>query len=193
MEEWGNGRANEYWEANVPPSVIRPKEGDPVRVVERFIRDKYEFKKYMAKQLPPANERAEEQEERHQDAVARRPSKHHTSHHHGGAHHHHEAHKPAAQQQQPAAASPAPVKVAAPAPSLLDFDEPVSAPAPVQQQRPVQQQQQQAQPAAHDPFAQSTPQRDFDPFASNAPVNQQQSNGFPPAQFAQVTFFLFSL
>jgi hypothetical protein len=42
MEEWGNKRANEYYEANVPASVIRPKEGDAVRVVERYIRDKYE-------------------------------------------------------------------------------------------------------------------------------------------------------
>src|SRR5690349_10596690 len=54
MEEWGNGRANEYYEANVPPTVHRPKEGDPVRVVEKYIRDKYEHKKYMSKAgVPP--------------------------------------------------------------------------------------------------------------------------------------------
>jgi hypothetical protein len=47
MEEWGNGKANTYYEANVPVSVIRPKEGDAVRVVERYIRDKYEHKKYI--------------------------------------------------------------------------------------------------------------------------------------------------
>jgi hypothetical protein len=45
MEEWGNGRANELFEADVPNSVVRPKEGDSVRVTERFIRDKYELKK----------------------------------------------------------------------------------------------------------------------------------------------------
>lgn len=53
MEEWGNKRANEYFEANMPASVIRPKEGDPVRVVERFIRDKYEHRRYVASSIPP--------------------------------------------------------------------------------------------------------------------------------------------
>jgi len=53
MEEWGNQRANEYFEGNAPANLIRPKEGDPVRVVEKFIRDKYEHKKYISKTLPP--------------------------------------------------------------------------------------------------------------------------------------------
>jgi len=44
IEQWGNGRANALYEANVPSSVIRPKEGDSVRVVEKFIREKYEAK-----------------------------------------------------------------------------------------------------------------------------------------------------
>jgi len=52
MEEWGNGRANEYYEANISPQVARPKEGDSVRVVEKFIRDKYEFKRYIGKSIP---------------------------------------------------------------------------------------------------------------------------------------------
>lgn len=56
MEEWGNGRANEYFEANVPVHVIRPKDGDPVRVVEKFIRDKYEFKRFIAPSIPPKRE-----------------------------------------------------------------------------------------------------------------------------------------
>ena len=53
MEEWGNGRANAYYEANIPREYIRPKENDPVRVIERFIRDKYEHKRFVAKSLPP--------------------------------------------------------------------------------------------------------------------------------------------
>jgi hypothetical protein len=53
MEEWGNGRANEYYEANIPAHVVKPKEGDSVRVVEKFIRDKYEHKRYIAKSIPP--------------------------------------------------------------------------------------------------------------------------------------------
>lgn len=52
MEEWGNKRANDYYEANMPASVIRPKEGDAVRIVERFIRDKYEHKRYIASSVP---------------------------------------------------------------------------------------------------------------------------------------------
>ena len=53
MEEWGNKRSNEYYEANIPPHVVRPKEGDAVRIVERFIRDKYEHKRYVAGSIPP--------------------------------------------------------------------------------------------------------------------------------------------
>lgn len=40
MEEWGNARANEYYESNLPPNFSKPKDGDPVRVIEKFIRDK---------------------------------------------------------------------------------------------------------------------------------------------------------
>eukprot|EP01038_Epipyxis_sp_PR26KG_P005326 gene5326-7392_t len=52
MEEWGNERANQLYEANLPTNFVRPKEGDPVRVVEKFIREKYEQKKYMSRTIP---------------------------------------------------------------------------------------------------------------------------------------------
>lgn len=52
MEEWGNARANAYWEANVPATVRKPKEGDGVRTVEKYIRDKYEHKRYIASSIP---------------------------------------------------------------------------------------------------------------------------------------------
>uniref|UniRef100_A0A7S3H7N3 Arf-GAP domain-containing protein n=1 Tax=Spumella elongata TaxID=89044 RepID=A0A7S3H7N3_9STRA len=52
MEEWGNGRANAYWEANLPPHIHKPKEGDSVRTIEKFIRDKYEHKRYVASSVP---------------------------------------------------------------------------------------------------------------------------------------------
>jgi hypothetical protein len=52
MEEWGNGRANAYYEANLPSHIVKPKEGDPVRSIEKFIRDKYEFKRYIASSVP---------------------------------------------------------------------------------------------------------------------------------------------
>lgn len=62
MEEWGNKRANEYFEANVPVGVIRPKEGDPVRVVEKFIRDKYEHRRFVAASIPPKSDSVPEAE-----------------------------------------------------------------------------------------------------------------------------------
>jgi len=52
MEEWGNARANAYWEANVPATVRKPKEGDTVRTVEKYIRDKYEHKRFIASSIP---------------------------------------------------------------------------------------------------------------------------------------------
>ncbi len=49
MKKGGNDKAKAKWEANVPKSVVRPTESDSVATVERWIRDKYEKKKYMAK------------------------------------------------------------------------------------------------------------------------------------------------
>ena len=69
LEEWGNGRANEYFEANVPSNVVRPKDGDSVRVVEKYIRDKYEHKRFIAKVVPPRVGREVEEEP---EPVARR-------------------------------------------------------------------------------------------------------------------------
>ena len=52
MVRWGNKRANAYWEARVPESYYIPDENDGVGAVERWIRDKYEKKKFVAKSLP---------------------------------------------------------------------------------------------------------------------------------------------
>ena len=52
MVRWGNRRANEYWEARVPDDYYIPDENDGVNIVERWIRDKYEKKKFVAKSLP---------------------------------------------------------------------------------------------------------------------------------------------
>ena len=48
MEKIGNSRANAYWEANVPPGAkpTASEEGDPA--VAKYIRDKYELKKFCA-------------------------------------------------------------------------------------------------------------------------------------------------
>lgn len=110
MEDWGNGRANALYEANVPAHVNKPKDGDSVRTVEKYIRDKYEHKRYIAKTIPPKTV--------HQEAApAPAPvAERRTS-----------VAKPV--QKLPVAAAPAPAPVAA-APSLLDFmDDPVLTPA----------------------------------------------------------------
>ena len=111
MEEWGNKRANEYYEANLPAHVVRPKEGDAVRVVERFIRDKYEHKRYMGK-IPPKNSEATAAPVAQE--LARRAST---------------ATTPVAARTPAVAPKPSPAPAPAPAPSLLDFDEPVLTPA----------------------------------------------------------------
>lgn len=48
MESIGNAIANEYYEANIPARYTMPRDGDPVRNWERFIRDKYEHKRFVA-------------------------------------------------------------------------------------------------------------------------------------------------
>jgi hypothetical protein len=40
MAAWGNRKANEYWEANVPDNYYIPSEHDDTSTVERWIRDK---------------------------------------------------------------------------------------------------------------------------------------------------------
>lgn len=134
MEEWGNGRANELYEASVPSQVHRPKEGDSVRIVEKFIRDKYEHKRYMAKSIPPKVERTETVEDDDDDVPKRRTTRPRpvpavqvaTS-------------VPVARAPAPAPA-PVPVPVAAPQVSLIDFMEPIIEPTPVPAPTPVAQQ-----------------------------------------------------
>ena len=45
MERMGNVRANEYWEKNLQPGA-KPKSSE-MNVVERYIRNKYEHKQYV--------------------------------------------------------------------------------------------------------------------------------------------------
>lgn len=137
MEEWGNKRANEYFEANVPASVVKPKEGDPVRVVERYIRDKYEHRRYVASAIPPKSAAAVAEPE---EAPARRAST---------------TTKPAPRATNPVPAAPVPVAVApskpAAVPDLLNLmDDPTPAPAP----------------AAAPAFPPAAPSTDFGDFTS---------------------------
>ena len=100
-----------------------------MRVCEKYIRDKYEHKRFIAKTVPPKVERAAEDEPvaAPEPAATRRTST--------GP-----ALKPVAKRELPA---PAPAAAPAPAVSLLDFDSepvtPISPPIVQQQQQPQQQ------------------------------------------------------
>mmetsp|Transcript_10552 Transcript_10552/g.14564 ORF Transcript_10552/g.14564 Transcript_10552/m.14564 type:complete len:466 (+) Transcript_10552:42-1439(+) len=121
MEEWGNGRANEYYEANISPHVARPKEGDSVRVVEKFIRDKYEFKRYIGKTIPEKTV-VHESSPRVQPENERPHENHNTKKVTDSHHHNHQISAPVA----PAAIVPS---RSAPSESLIDFlDDPLPAP-----------------------------------------------------------------
>ena len=61
MEEMGNERAKAHFEANVPPSYSVPREHATVRERERWIRDKYEHRRFVSRDPPPARpQKAEE-------------------------------------------------------------------------------------------------------------------------------------
>jgi len=156
MEEWGNARANAYYEANLPPHVHKPKEGDTVRVVEKFIRDKYEHKRFIASSIPPPMQGGGG---RGQVTPSPMPSGQMTPSRHNDEEHEATAEAvPVARTQaihsapvsipKPGSAgmaAPKPIVTAVSAPevNLLDFSEPVSAPpaaaAPQQAAAPAQQ------------------------------------------------------
>lgn len=53
IQEWGNKRAAEFWECNLPSDFRRPQTDS---ATEHFIRNKYERKKYLKNDgLPPSN------------------------------------------------------------------------------------------------------------------------------------------
>lgn len=54
MEKVGNARANSYWEARLPPDFIRPQ-SDNVDAMSKFIRQKYEFRKWADPNMRPPN------------------------------------------------------------------------------------------------------------------------------------------
>lgn len=120
MEEWGNGRANEYFEANIPPHVTRPKEGDPVRLVEKFIREKYEQKKFIANSIPPKREGTSTEDIDNEETTRRRVTRTRPAEESRGL-------APVKAHVVAPKVEPTPVAIAAP--SLIDFlDEPASQP-----------------------------------------------------------------
>ncbi|CCI42477.1 unnamed protein product [Albugo candida] len=50
MQKWGNARAKEYYEANVPRDLRPPTEHSNVRDKEMWIRDKYERRRFVARE-----------------------------------------------------------------------------------------------------------------------------------------------
>ena len=55
MEKWGNNRVNAIFEGNLPPNFRRPSESGPISELKRFIRDKYEYRRFKIdeSQVPP--------------------------------------------------------------------------------------------------------------------------------------------
>lgn len=51
MQRWGNKRANEYWEYNLPKNYPRPTENSSMADLEKFIRNKYEKKLWVRDDL----------------------------------------------------------------------------------------------------------------------------------------------
>ncbi|EWM22828.1 stromal membrane-associated gtpase-activating protein [Nannochloropsis gaditana] len=49
MEKWGNGRARAYFEAQVPPGYARPSDWSNVHQMTKWIKDKYEYKRFLPK------------------------------------------------------------------------------------------------------------------------------------------------
>ena len=162
MEQWGNARANAYYEANIPPHVYRPKEGDKVRDVERYIRDKYEFKRYIASSVPPkvvSNDSKQNDSNIDEDVdVKRRPNNNNRLQNQG--------------------INNVVKKVAAPEVSLIDFMDftPVAEPVEI-----VQQQQQQTPSTQFGDFNSAYSQNQgFDQFSNNTVFNGMPQQAPPP-------------
>lgn len=60
MEEMGNERAKAHFEANVPANYSVPREHATVREREKWIRDKYEHRRFVARDPPPSREKKTE-------------------------------------------------------------------------------------------------------------------------------------
>ena len=52
VQRKGNARANQYWEAELPPGFRRPKDGEQRQLAD-FIRSKYSSKAFARRGAPP--------------------------------------------------------------------------------------------------------------------------------------------
>ena len=183
MEQWGNSRANLFWEANKPDHVRKPREGDSVNIVKRYIVDKYEHKRYAARELPPPNQRRASASE---PKPTTRRSTNNPSSDNNFANTNSVPNKPTVPQTQPVAP--------AAAPSLLDFlDAPTqvtdtSSSATVNLNSSndfgdFSSATSSSTSTNYDPFqtAQQTQSQVIDPFQSSPQQNQQQTDPFQTA------------
>jgi len=184
MEAWGNARGKAYFESDVPRNYQRPSEGAGVREVQRWVRDKYEMKRFVPKDgSVPAKNQAVVQGKAGVSAPvlvksvpAAVPAPVPPSSSAAAP----PAHAPAP--PAPPAPPPAPPAPLAPAVDLLDFSDPtpppiqvgVSPAAPGPAAQPAVGFQQSNQPV--DPFSNTSAQQP----AWNQPAPAQP--GMPPAQ-----------
>lgn len=157
MEALGNAVANAYFEAAIPSKYVMPKDGDSVRAWEKFIRDKYEHKKFVipGSVLGGAKKATSDELPVPSTATSRQGSM-----------------KSLSISSAPVAVKAAPVE----APSLLDFNE-ISTPAPVSTQQLDVQKSDGFGDFSTGGFASAPPTSDI--FAGFAQQPQQQSVCIP--------------
>ena len=63
MQKWGNKKCNAYWEARLPKNYPRPDEHSSMAELERFIRAKYEQRRWVADDGEEYEEEEEEEDE----------------------------------------------------------------------------------------------------------------------------------
>lgn len=72
MQKWGNKKCNAYWEAKLPKNYPRPDEHSSMAELERFIRAKYEQRRWVA---DDRDESEEEESEEESEEEVRKPVK----------------------------------------------------------------------------------------------------------------------
>ena len=63
MQKWGNKKCNAYWEAKLPKNYPRPDEHSSMAELERFIRAKYEQRRWVADDRDESEEEESEEDD----------------------------------------------------------------------------------------------------------------------------------
>ena len=75
MQKWGNKKVNAFYEAKLPKNYPRPDEHSSMAELERFIRAKYEQRRWVADDRSDYEEEEEEEEEEYSEEEERKPVK----------------------------------------------------------------------------------------------------------------------